>query len=296
MSIAALNPEPKLGRASIETLEAALAAVARHGLAKHVQLSTAIIDLVRAGSWQVGDQVPPEQQLSRFLRMSLGTVQKALNRLAVEGWVIREHGRGTFVSYPNRTSQDVWFYRYLDHFCFRDPDTDEPLPVYTTLISRGIVESNGQARTRLGPDAHGFVEIVRRIELGREFSCRSLMYLGATRFGGLLSLPAHAFDNVNLKQIFSEQFGAPTTALVQTVKVAPLSLEDSVFLKVESGSYALILEILARTDSGRPLSYQRILIPHSRYSLDVSPRIAPIAESLVATTSQSFRTWQTTSN
>jgi DNA-binding GntR family transcriptional regulator len=206
--------------------------------------------------------------------MSLGTVQKALNRLAIEGWIVREHGRGTFVADPDRTTQDVWFYRYLDHFHFRNPETNEPLPVYSSLITRGIVQSADQVRDRLGNDPRGFVEIVRGIEVGREFSCRSLMYLGATRFGELLSFPPHAFENVNLKQVFAEQFGAPTVDLFQTVRMAPLSSEDADFLKVEPDSWGLVLEIFARTHRERPLSFQRVLIPPSRYPLDLSPPIS----------------------
>jgi GntR family transcriptional regulator len=292
----AINVEPKIRRVSAETLIAALAGAALRGLPKHLQLSTAIVDLVRTGSLEVGDQIPPEQQLTQYLGMSLGTVQKALNRLAIDGWVVREHGRGTFVSYPDRSTEDVWFYRYLDHFHFRDPDTGEPLPVYSSLISRRIVQSSDPVRSWLGGDALGFVEIVRRIEVGREFSCRSLMYLGVTRFGGLLSLPSHAFDNVNLKQIFSEQFGAPTVDLFQTVSMAPVSPEDADFLKVEPGSWALVLEIFARTHREQPLSFQRVLIPPSRYSLDVSPPFSSGVGTKSSTTPQSFRTWQTISD
>ena len=105
------------------------------------------------------------------------------------------------------------------------------------------------------------------------FRC-SLMYLGMTRFSGLLSLPSHAFDNVNLNQIFSEEFGAPTLDLFQTVSMASVSPEDADFLKVEPGSWVLVLEIFARTHREQPLSFQRILIPPSRYSLDVSPPVA----------------------
>jgi len=50
----ALNPEPKLKRVSVETLRAALAPVARYRAPKHVKLTTAIIDLVRAGSLEAG--------------------------------------------------------------------------------------------------------------------------------------------------------------------------------------------------------------------------------------------------
>ncbi|MBV8224150.1 MAG: GntR family transcriptional regulator [Verrucomicrobia bacterium] len=40
--------------------------------------------------------------------MSLGTVQKALNRLAIEGWVIRKRGHGSFVADPERSITEVY--------------------------------------------------------------------------------------------------------------------------------------------------------------------------------------------
>jgi GntR family transcriptional regulator len=263
-------PDLKLRRVSPETLLAALARSARAGLPKHIQLGNAIIDLVNAGTLTIGDQIPPEQQLSQVLGMSLGTVQKTLNRLAIEGWVVREHGRGTFVTDPNRATQDVGFYRYLDHFRFLNPENNQPLPVHSTLVSRGLVPSKDPVRNRLGADPKGFVRIVRRIDVGAAFRCHSSMYLAVTRFQRLLTLPAHAFENVNLKQIFESQFNAPTTGLVQTVRVESAKSKDAKFLNIRPDSCVLVLEILARTHSEQPLSLQRVIIPPSRYSLDVS--------------------------
>src|SRR5258707_1984745 len=97
-----INIEPKIRRVSAEKLITALAGADLRGLPKHLQLSTAIVDLVRSGSLEAGDQIPPEQQLAQYLGMSLGTIQKALNRLAIDGLVVREHGRGTLVSYADR--------------------------------------------------------------------------------------------------------------------------------------------------------------------------------------------------
>jgi GntR family transcriptional regulator len=262
--------DPKVRRVSPETLLRAVTRSALAGLPKHIQLGNAIIDLVNAGTLKSGDQIPPEQQLSQALEMSLGTVQKTLNRLAIEGWVVREHGRGTFVTDPNRATQDVTFYRYLDHFRFLDPQNGEPLPVHSTLIGRSLAPSKDPVRNWLGADPKGFVKIVRRIDAGDAFSCHSSMYLAATRFQRLLTLPAHGFENVNLKQIFENQFNAPTTGLVQTVRIEPAKAKDARFLKIQSGSCVLVLQILARTHGEQPLSLQRVIIPPSRYSLDVS--------------------------
>jgi GntR family transcriptional regulator len=268
--------ETKVRRMSAETLLRAVTRSAQTGLPKHIQLGNAIIDLINAGALTPSDQIPPEQQLSQSLGMSLGTVQKTLNRLAIEGWVVREHGRGTFVTDPNRASQDVSFYRYLDHFRFVDPKDGQPLPVHTILVSRGLTAAKDPARKQLGADPKGFVRIVRRIDVGGAFTCRSSMYLGATRFHRLLTLPAHAFENVNLKQIFASQFGAPTASLAQSVRIESAKSQDARFLKIKPGSCVLVLEILARTTGEQPLSLQQVIIPPSAYSLDLSP--APIGK------------------
>jgi len=262
--------EIKFYRTSAETLLRAVTRSAQTGLPKHIQLGNAIIELIDAGALTPGDQIPPEQLLSQSLGMSLGTVQKTLNRLAIEGWVVREHGRGTFVTDPNRAGQDVSFYRYLDHFRFVDPKDGQPLPVHSTLVSRGLMPARDPVRNQLGGDPQGFVKIVRRIDVGGAFSCRSLMYLGAARFHRLLTLPAHAFENVNLKQIFASQFGAPTTALRQNVRIESAKGQDARFLKIKPGSCVLVLEILAQTQGDQPLSLQRVIIPPSAYCLDVS--------------------------
>jgi GntR family transcriptional regulator len=262
--------DPKLRRISPETLLREVTRSARTGLPKHIQLGNAIIGLINGGILATGDQIPPEQQLSQVLAMSLGTVQKALNRLAIEGWVLREHGRGTFVADPNRPTQDATFYRYLDHFRFLDPQSGEPLPVHSTLIGRDLAPSRDPVHKSLGTDPNGFVRIVRRIDAGEAFSCHSSMYLAATRFQRLLTFPPHAFENVNLKQIFESQFNAPTTGLLQTVRVESAKSKDARFLKIKPDSCVLVLEILARTHGEQPLSLQRVVIPPSRYSLDVS--------------------------
>jgi DNA-binding GntR family transcriptional regulator len=143
------------------------------------------------------------------------------------------------------------------------------------LIIRDLAPSRDPVHKWLGADPKGFVRIVRRIDAGDAFSCRSSMYLGATRFQRLLTFPTHAFENVNLKQIFESQFNAPTTGLVQTVRIESAKSKDAKFLKIRPDSCVLILEILANTHGEQPLSLQRVVIPPTPYSLDVSqPSVA----------------------
>jgi len=62
-----------------------------------------VLDHIRDGSWQVGDKIPSENELVRDLSVSRMTANRALRELSKEGFLLREHGRGTFVA-PRRVS------------------------------------------------------------------------------------------------------------------------------------------------------------------------------------------------
>jgi len=75
-----------------------------------------------------------------------------------------------------------------------------------------------------------------------------------------------------LKRIFAEQFGAPTLGLMQNVRLERLSAKVARALGLPAKTCGLVQEIFAWTHEQRPLSFQRVFIPPSPYSLDVSPQ------------------------
>ena len=62
------------------------------------QLKNAIIHKVKSGEWQAGYCIPSENQLSRNLKMSRMTVNRALRELVTEGVIVRRHGSGSFIA------------------------------------------------------------------------------------------------------------------------------------------------------------------------------------------------------
>ena len=81
---------------------AEFAQAAEPGVPKHVRLRNAVLAAIRKGYLKPGDQLPPEQEVSRAVGLSLGTVQRALSNLANERALVREQGRGTFIAKPWR--------------------------------------------------------------------------------------------------------------------------------------------------------------------------------------------------
>lgn len=57
-----------------------------------------IVERIRKGEWNVGDRIPSETDLARELRVSPGTMRKALDLMEVEQVVTRQQGVGTTVA------------------------------------------------------------------------------------------------------------------------------------------------------------------------------------------------------
>ena len=64
----------------------------------HIQLYTALSQLILAGHWLPGSQIPSETQLGQHFNISRTTVRLALQHAEIEGLITRLPGRGTFVA------------------------------------------------------------------------------------------------------------------------------------------------------------------------------------------------------
>ena len=62
------------------------------------QIKEGFVELINAGNLKPGDPLPSENQLSQHLQISPMTVRQAMKSLVDEGYILRERGRGTFVS------------------------------------------------------------------------------------------------------------------------------------------------------------------------------------------------------
>jgi GntR family transcriptional regulator len=66
----------------------------------YVQLKEILCQQIDAGEWKPGDQIPGEPELCQTYAVSRTVVRQALQEMTYENRVVREKGRGTFVSRP----------------------------------------------------------------------------------------------------------------------------------------------------------------------------------------------------
>lgn len=265
-ALASLTPPSR--SADLTTIANAFMQSFAPGLPRYLQLQNAIIRLIQSGELRAGAQLPPDQQLTGPLEVSLGTVQKAFSGLATDGWINREHGRGTFIAEPRPPVTELWHYR------FRDPDSDALLPVFSRLLKRRQVEGDERLRRVLGDDSQGFVEIERLVDIAGRFTCYSQLYLPASRFLRILDVPTVSIESVNLKKMFADEFGAPTISVEQSIRACMLEPEVARLIGLARRGSGMVLEATAFTYGRAPFSFQRIHIPASDCSLDVSPMLS----------------------
>jgi GntR family transcriptional regulator len=210
------------------------------------QVSDTIIADIEAGVLREGDQLPSEEKLAETHRVSVGTVQKVLARLAHSGLISREHGRGTFVSGTSVAPAEV---RYLR---FRDAEgNDLPSFVHVRAIRR--TKRTGPWSDFLGGEA--FVRIERSINVGGRLDLYSEFWLREEDFARLGGVSRRALEK-NLRVLLGKQLALPTLRADQWVRFTPLPATAARVLDLKTGEPGFVMELRGYTLRDRQLYYQ----------------------------------------
>ena len=234
------------------------------GLAKYAQLRETLSAAIRGGYWKPGSQLPPERELARVTRFSLGTVQRALRDLADEGILVRTQGSGTYVA-EGRASIDAPLYlRFLG-------GEGEPrfLPLFPKVLSRKRIAERGPWSEWLRQAGDQIVRINRRISVNGEFNLFNRFYFRADTFPGIAAAPLATLDGANLKQLLGGEINMPVTEMRQRISFVKFGPEAAEAAGVKAGTRGMLLESAAL--AGRePLYYLESFIPPNERRLDVS--------------------------
>lgn len=74
---------------------------------KYAQVIQAIRARIESGEYPPGSKLPSETELVAEWGVSRSTIVRALQTLALTGWIVREHGRGSFVKRAPSDSVDA---------------------------------------------------------------------------------------------------------------------------------------------------------------------------------------------
>jgi GntR family transcriptional regulator len=248
---------------NLEHLRAEFAQAEMPDVPKHVRLRNAVLSAIRKGHFRPGDQLPPEQELSKAVGLSLGTVQRALTRLAADRALTREHGRGTFIARAELAAEDLWQFRFVERI------GEAPLPVAVQLVDRQLVRGPGPWADVLGHDDKGYCELVRTVTVNSDLRCLSHLYVRMSRFPKIMKTPLSKMSG-NLKRALATEFDAPTLSLEQFILPCVFDNEVCSALELKRGSAGMVMNAIGRSVGQEVISFQSLWVPAGRYFIEVS--------------------------
>lgn len=222
----------------------------RRATTKLERICETIIARVESGALREGDRLPSEEQLAAGLKASVGTVQKALQQLAHRGLIVREHGRGTFVSGGKLGPADVRFLRFRNA-------AGVDLPLYPHVLSVKSVRRHGPWADFLGAGA-SFIRIERMISVGGEFDLFSEFFLQEAEFAALRKLDAKTMERTTLRDLIKQHFSLPTLRADQFIRFEALPPKTCDKLGIAHDCTGFVMEMHGYTLRDRPLYYQKV--------------------------------------
>jgi DNA-binding GntR family transcriptional regulator len=242
-----------------------LARANAQGVPKYVRLQEAVIESIRSGHWKPGDRLPAEEELARFAKMSLGTVQRALRSLSAQGIVVRQQGLGSFVGETQKRMQDPWHCRFLDE------STGEILPVYSKAVRRQLVNERGAWSNYLGNGR--ILRIDRRLDIGGEFNVYSRFYADRGTLGYFWNCPLAELNGANFKKLITRECSLPITDIKHSLRLTTFARDIARIINVGHDVTGMFLFSMAYAGRDTCVYYQEFYIPPTRRFLRFSEGI-----------------------
>lgn len=225
----------------------------------------------RVRGMRPGQALPSETSLCAEYEVSRITIRRAICDLASDGLVVKEQGRGTFVSKP------VVAQKYSERFAesiqgFYGQMAKRGERVSTQVLKQEVVFASSElARTiRLAPDDE-VVELVRLRLVNGDVNHIVRTFLPTSLFP---KAAAADFSEGSLYDFLREEHEADLHSAHLTIEVAMASAEESELLSLPDDSPLLQVSSKVSDGAGRPLlyGYSRLRPDASQIEIDVVAR------------------------
>jgi GntR family transcriptional regulator len=227
-------------------------------LPKYIQLASILRQKIEDGEWEPRSPIPSERQLEVLYNISRTTIREAIEALVRQGYIFREHGRGTFVS-PQKLQKGL-----MELTSFSED-----------LIKRGI--QPGQiilTLVRVTPTP----KILQKLELapGTQVLRVERIRLGDNTPIGLQTsfLALNEDQNIttedmeksgSLYRILQEKFNIIPSEADETLEVTLATPEEAELLQIPEGAPLLMSERVLFAQNRKPVEFVKILYRGDRY-------------------------------
>jgi DNA-binding GntR family transcriptional regulator len=213
----------------------------------YVQIYSIFLEKIESGEWPAGKQIPTEDELCRIYDVSKVTVREAIQELVREGYLKRQQGKGTFVTYTMPHMGIVMRTRLTEDLF------GEEVRARKDIIEKGIRGVSDDIRKVLLTDAEIYYILTRKTV--DDESCKEEFYIP------LFVLPDLETEDISDKSLYDliEEKGAKKVfRVIQTMEGTKIREDTAKMLNMKDGSPAILISRILFSSDGSPIAYNRI--------------------------------------
>jgi GntR family transcriptional regulator len=205
------------------------------------QVKDIFIRRIAEGTWGAGSMIPSETVLAADLKVSQGTVRKALDELTAENLLTRRQGVGTFVAKHDEN-------RILFQFFKLQSDNGERAFPESEIINIVKVAASADEQRILNLTSRDDVVRIKRVRLlnGRRTLVEDVI------------LPAKTYPDIektivpnNLYGIYSSIYGVTIARASERLKAVNANAGIAKILDIKEGTALLLIDRVAIAIDGR---------------------------------------------
>lgn len=221
----------------------------------YAQIEELLIQRIVKGDWGPGEILPSEGKLATEYGVHQGTVRKALEAMEARNLLIRQQGKGTFVTDTSARHKSFQFFRIR-------PRSEElgasPLVLPTTkTVSCARRQASQTERRKLQLERKDSdVVRLRRLRL----------YEGKPIISEQIALPAHRFPGLSelldelkpdtIYSILEQKYRVLIVRVVERLSAVAASSQEARVLGIAQGAPLLQIERVAFSLDGQPVEWR----------------------------------------
>ena len=213
----------------------------------YVQIQRDLRAQIETGQWPIGAKIPTEPELQETYSASRGTVRRAIEELARQGYVVKKPGKGTFV----RSISPILQKRLVELASFTQQLTARGLTPTTRLLSAGRIraaEAKGRVREGFGLTSEAEVIHIGRLRLGDgvPLAIQSVYLLPALCPGILEEDLSHLF------RLYESRYRVHVNVADEMIRVGRAAEDEAALLEIAPGDPVIIRDRVSLTQDGEP--------------------------------------------
>jgi DNA-binding GntR family transcriptional regulator len=199
----------------------------------YLQLYEILRKKIESNEWPVGSRIPTEDELCKMFNISRATVRTAILEFVRQGYLVRQQGKGTFVS-RNVISEGLSMAANLRELPF-----EEDLSFTINILARTVMKPTGDLRAKLAISKDIHVIYIKRLNLiDNEAVVLQETYIPHHVCPSLLEDDTeHNF----LFDLFEKKYGIKITKVKNYMEITSLNSNEARLIGSPEGSSAVLL-------------------------------------------------------